>query len=178
MSSKQKNKEALPDETDDLETMSKFGIIIDSLEKKVSEERLKELDNKNDSLIEKAEKKKEREIILESEETQGDLENVSKEMVSMLFIPIDLFINQGLQSKSITPISEPEIVKLFELLIQLLPRNVLTNIAETAKATKKISWLKNMDKFLALFKHLLFMFYKRNKQYKIWKELNEKNVKV
>lgn len=173
-----KNKEALPDEPDDLETMSKFGIIIDSIEKRVSEETLKEIDSTNETLIEKANKKKDKEIIQEIQETQDDLEGISKEMVSLLFIPIDLFINESLQSKSIDPISESEILKLFELIIQLLPKNVLTTITETAKKTKKISWLKNIDKVLAFSKHLLVMYYKRFQQYKVWKELNDKNKKL
>ena len=41
------------------------------------------------------------------------------------------------------------------------------------KLTKKIDWVKNLAKGIALIKHLYKMFYKRYKQYSDWKKLQE-----
>ena len=175
--SKKENKENSEVEIDsELDNLKKLGIIFDTLEEKALEFEKKELESQKDTIIEKAKKQKDKEKIQEVQETTDDLENINAELVGALYIPIDLFINEGFENKGITPISEIEIEKLLELLFKLLPTEIFEKITETMKLTKKLDWVKNLTKGIALIKHLYKMFYKRYKQYSEWKKLQESDV--
>jgi len=174
-----KNKETPESEPEsELETLEKLGVVMDALEKKAKEAQIQELESQKDTIIEKAEKQKTKENILEIKEISDNLETITKELVSTFFIPIDLFVNIGFQDKGITPITELEIQKLFELIMKMLPKESLEKLTETAKKTKKLDWFKNLDKSIALIRHLLKMSYTRIKQFKTWKALQEAKVVV
>jgi len=171
MSKNQNNNDIEPEVDSELDNLKKLGIMFDTLEATALEAQKKELELQKDTIIDKAKKSKKKEKILEVQETTESLENITSELVGTLYLPIELFINDGLEDKGITPISEAEIQKLFNLLIKLLPKEAFEKIIEAGKKAKKVDWLKNMSEGIALLKHLFKMFYKRYKQYKDWKDL-------
>jgi len=187
MPKKENNREIEPEVDSEVDKLKKLGVMFDALEKKALDYEKKQKNAEKDIFIEKANKQKSQEKILKTQEkilktqeieileTSEFLDEISSELVGSLFIPIDLFLNDGLESKGITPISEAEIQKLLTLLIKLLPKDSLDKITEITKQTKKIDWLKNIGKAIGLIKHSFNMFYKRYKQYKTWKDIqNEK----
>jgi len=178
MVKKENNKEVVPEQESEIDNLEKLGVMFDTLEQKALEFRKKEKNAEKDIFIEKANEQKSQEKILKSQEieimeTSEFLNEVSSELVGSLFIPIELFLNDGLENKGITPITEVEIQKLLTLLIKLLPKDSLDKITEITKATKKVDWLKNVVKGIALAKHLFKMFYNRYKQYKSWKDIQK-----
>ena len=163
MSQNQNNNDVKPKVDSELDNLKKLGIMFDTLEATALEAQKKELELQKDTIIDKAKKQKKKEKILEVQETTESLENITSELVGTLYLPIELFVNDGLESKGITPISEQEIQKLFNLLIKLLPKEAFEKIIEAGKKAKKVDWLKNMSEGIALLKHLFKMFYKRYK---------------
>ena len=132
----------------------------------------------DDKVIKKANEEKEKEKIQESEETKEIIFDINEELVGTLFIPIDLFLNDNLEKRGITPFTEKELKKLFDLILKLMPKEFIAKITETTKKTKKISWFKNIDKILALMKHLYRMTAVRYKQYMAWKESQPKKSEI
>jgi hypothetical protein len=173
MSTKKKKETNEPEKDPELDNLEKLGLMMGTLEKRANKRLKNEMDSKNDDFIEKANQKKEKETIQDSAETSATLFDINEELVGTLFIPIDLFINDGLESKGINPFTESEIKKLLDLILKLLPSEVLTKITEMTKKTKKITWFKNIDKILAISKHLYKMFGVRFRQYKSWKKTQE-----
>ncbi|KKM87852.1 hypothetical protein LCGC14_1264760 [marine sediment metagenome] len=174
----QNNENSESNDDSELDGLKKLGVMFDTLEKKAWELREKDKTSKIDTIIEKADSQKQKEKILETQETTESVENIASELVGTLYLPIELFLNDGLEAKGIDIINENEIQKLLDLLFKLLPKEAFETITEAFKKTKKISWLKNMDKGIAVFKHIFKMFYKRYKQYKTWLELHPKKEKV
>ena len=167
-----------PEIVSEIEKLKKLGIMFDSLEKQALKLKKKEIEAEKDNFIDKANKQKDKENILELKETTQNLEGITSELIGVLHIPIELFINEGLSDKGITPISIAELEKILNLIVKLLPTDILQKITEISKKTSKIPSLKNLDKLLSLSKHLIMMFYPRYIQFKTWKKLQEKNKGV
>ena len=142
-----------PEIESELDNLKKLGIMFDTLEQQALKLKKKEIESEKDDFIDKANKQKEKETILELKETTQDL-------------------------KGITPISIAELEKTLNKIINLLPKDILQKITEISKKTGKIPSLKNLDKILSLSKHLIMMFYPRYIQFKTWKKLQEKNKGV
>ena len=130
MAKKQNNKNIEPESDSEVENLKKLGVMFDTLEKKALDYQKKVLESQKDTIIDKAEKQKDKENIQEIQETSENLENITSELVSGLYIPIELFVNDGLIDKGITPINEKEIQELFNLLIKLLPKDTFQKIIE------------------------------------------------